>query len=119
MFTLDSVLTAFIIVLIIISIVVTVFLVKFLHETTLTMKSIKDLTDLTREEIKPALVTLNEVLNTVKNVSSATNKQFELLKNILTTLLGASCAAFGGFKGKGGFISGLISGFNIFRNKRR
>ncbi len=116
---LEIALTAFIVVLIVLSIVITVFLVKFLKETTLTLKSIKELTDLTREEIRPALVTLNDVLKTVKNVSSATNKQFELLRNILTAFLGASCAAFSGFKGKGGFISGLISGFNMFKNKRR
>ncbi len=119
MITLECVLTAFVVVLIVISIVITVFLVKFLKELTLTLKSIKELTDLTREEIKPALITLNDVLKTVKNVSSATNRQFELMKNILTTLLGASCAAFGSLKGKGGFISGLVSGFNMFRNKRR
>ncbi len=119
MITLECALTAFVVVLIIISIVLTVFFVKFLKEMTLAIKSIKELTDLTRQEITPALVTLNDVLKTVKNVSSATNRQFELLKNILTTLLGAACAAVGSFKGKGGFISGLVSGFNMFRKKRR
>lgn len=117
MTALECVLTAFVVVLIVISIVVTVYLVKFLKEITLTMTSIKNLTDLTIDEIRPALITLNDVLKTVKNVSSVTNKQFELLKNILTALLGASCAAFGSFKGKGGFISGLVSGFNMFRKK--
>jgi len=119
MTTLECVLTAFVVVLIVITIVLTVYLVKFFKELTLTVKSVRELTDLTREEIKPALVALNDVLSTVKNVSNATNRQFELLKNVLTAFLGASCAALAGFKSKGGFLSGLVSGFNMFRNKRR
>ncbi len=118
MITLETALTAFVVVLIVLAIVITVFFVKFLKEMTLALKSIKELTDLTREEIRPALVTLNEVLKTVKNVSSATNKQFETLRNILTALLGAFCAVIGGFKGRNGFVSGLISGFNIFKKRR-
>ena len=43
----------------------------------------------------------------------------ENIKKILTTLLGASCLAFANVKSKGGFFSGLVSGFNLFRKKRR
>ncbi|MCD7739867.1 MAG: hypothetical protein LUH11_00755 [Candidatus Gastranaerophilales bacterium] len=114
---LECVLAVFLIVLIIVLVVLTIFAVKFLQEITLTMMSIKELSDLTKKELAPALISLNQVLKTVSNVSNATNKQFELVKKILTTLLGASCVAFTNVRGKGGFFSGLISGFNMFRKK--
>jgi len=116
---LEYILAAFIIVLIILFVILTVFIVKLLKETTLAMTSIKELTDLTKQELKPALVSINNILATVNNVSNATNRQLDLVKKILTTLLGASCAAFGTMKSKGGFFNGLMSGFNFFRKKRR
>ncbi len=116
---LECIIAIFIVVLIVVTIVLSVFLVKFIQEITLTMTSIREMTDITKKELEPALKSINEVLSTVNRVSSATNKQFDLIKKILTTLLGASCVAFSNVKGKGGFFSGLISGFNIFRKKRR
>ena len=115
--TLECVIAVFIIVLIIILVVLTIFLVKFIQEATLTLTSAKQLIDLTNNELKPALKSLNNVLNTVSNVSIATNKQFDLVKKILTTILGASCVALTNVKAKGGFFSGLMSGFNMFRKK--
>lgn len=115
---LEAVLAVFIIVLIIILVILTVYLVKFIHEVTLTAVSVRELTNLTTNELKPALKSLNNVLSTVNNVSNATNRQLDMVKKILTTLLGASCVAFGSVKDKG-FFSGLISGFNLFRKKRR
>ncbi len=114
---LECIIAVFLIVLIIVLVVITIFTVKLLQEMTLTMTSIKELTDLTKKELEPALLSLNKVLSAVNNVSNATNKQFELIKKILTTLLGASCVAFTNVRGKGGFFSGLISGFNMFRKK--
>ena len=113
---LEFLVAAFIFTFIIILVVLTIYLVKFIQETTLTMTSVRQLTDLTTNELKPALKSLNDVLATVNNVSTATNKQFELVRKILTTLLGASCVAFGTVKDKG-FLSGLASGFNLFRKK--
>ena len=113
---LECVLAIFIVVLIIASVILTVFLVKFIKEATLTLTSLKYLTDMTNKELEPALKSVNNILSTVNNVSNATNKQFELIKKILTTLLGASCVAFGNTKNCG-FFSGLKSGFNLFRKK--
>ena len=113
---LEFLLAAFIFTVIIVLVILTIYLVKFIQETTLTMTSVRQLTDLTTNELKPALKSLNDVLATVNNVSTATNKQFELVRKILTTLLGASCVAFGSVKDKG-FFSGLASGFNLFRKK--
>lgn len=116
---LESLLALLVVVTIVVMIIITVFLVKFLKESTITMAGIKDLTDITKKELGPALKSVNSILATVNNVSVATNNQFELVKKILTTLLGASCIAFGKAQSKGGFFSGLISGFNCFRKKRR
>ena len=113
---LEFLLAAFIFTVIIVLVVLTIYLVKFIQETTLTMTSVRQLTDLTTNELKPALKSLNEVLATVSKVSVATNKQFELVRKILTTLLGASCVALGTAKDKG-FFGGLFSGFNLFRKK--
>lgn len=114
---LECVIVVSIIVFIIVLVVIAVFLIKFLQEITLTLSSIRELTDITKNEIKPALKSLNNILATVNNVSNATNKQFSIIKKILTALFGASCLAFGKTKNQGGFFSGLISGFNIFRKK--
>ncbi len=113
---LEFLLAAFIFTCIVILIVLAVYLIKFIQETTLTVTSVRQLTDLVTNELKPALKSLNEVLDTVTKVSNATNKQFELVRKILTTLLGASCVALGTAKDKG-FFGGLLSGFNLFRKK--
>ena len=113
---LEFLLAAFIFTVIVVLIVLAVYLVRFIHETTLTITSVRQLTDLATNELRPALKSLNDVLATVSKVSNATNKQFELVRKILTTLLGASCVALGTAKDKG-FFGGLLSGFNLFRKK--
>lgn len=116
---LESLLALLIVVTIIVLVIITVFLVKFLKEAALTLSGIKEITDITKKELEPALKSVNNILATVSNVSKATNNQFEIVKKILTTLLGASCVAFGKVQAGSGFFSGLINGFNLFRKKRR
>ena len=94
----------------------TVHLAYFLKELALTLKSVRGLTDLTKNELEPALKKLNKLLETVDNISMATNKQLGFIKKVLTTALGASYFAFSGIKEKG-FIGGLKSGFNLIRKK--
>ncbi len=113
---LECVLSVFTVVLIVIAVIITVFLVKFLKEMTVTLISIRELTDLAKKEMEPALKSVNNILSTINNVSNATNKQFEFVKKLITTCLGALIFVFGKTK-KTGFINGLISGFNIFRKK--
>ncbi len=116
---LEYTLAALCVVVIVVLIILTVYTVKFLKETTVTMTGLRELTDVIKQEIKPALQSVNRVLSTVNNVSDATNKQLEIVKKVLTTLLGASCVAFTNARTKCGFLSGLVSGFNLFRKKRR
>ncbi len=113
---LECIIAVFVVVLIVVSVIVTVFLVKFLQEITQTMVALRELSDYAKKELDPIIKSLGNILATVNNVSTATNKQFELIKKILTTLLGASCVAFGSAR-KGGFISGFLNGFNIFKKK--
>lgn len=108
----------FIIILTVVTIVMAVFLIKFIKEATLTMANLKDITGTTKKELEPALKSINSILLTVNNVSVATNNQFEMIKKILTTILGASCFAFSKAK-SGGFINGILSGFKLFSKKRR
>ena len=113
---LEFLLAAFIFTVIVVLIVLTIYLVKFIQETTLTITSVRQLTDLTTNELRPALKSLNDVLATITKVSNATNKQFELVRKILTTLLGASCVALGTAKDKG-FFGGLCTAFKTFSKK--
>ena len=115
---LELVLIILVVVIIAAIVVLSVYIVKFIKEATLTMANLKDITETTKKELVPALKSLNNVLAAVDNVSVVTNKNFEIVKGILTTLLGASCFAFSKAK-SGGFIKGLLSGFNLFSKKRR
>ena len=116
--SLECVLIIFLVALIIALTVLCVYLAKLIDETTNTMRSLKTLMDLTNKELEPALKSINSVLKTVDNVSTATNKQFETVKKVLTTVLGASCIALSNVRNKGGFFSGLLSGFNLFKKRR-
>ena len=112
--TLECVLVIFLVVLVIVLIVLCIYIAKLLEETTETMRSIRELTQLAKKELTPALKSINSVLKTVDDVSLATNRNFSTAKKVLTALVGASLGALG----KGGFFSGLISGFNLFKKRR-
>lgn len=114
--TLESVLAICAVLLVVFICYLAVHVCFFLKELRLTLISVRGLTDLAQKEIEPALKKLNNILTTVDNVSTATNKQIEFVKKVLTTALGASYLAFSGFKKKG-FIGGLVSGFNLIRKK--
>lgn len=114
--TMESVLALCLILLVVIFGYLSVHLAFFLKELSQTLKSVRGLTDLTKNELEPALKKLNKLLETVDNISMATNKQLGFIKKVLTTALGASYFAISGIKDKG-FIGGLKSGFNLIRKK--
>ena len=114
--TMESVLALCLILLVVIFGYLSVHLAFFLKELSQTLKSVRGLTDLTTNELEPALKKLNKLLETVDNISMATNKQLGFIKKVLTTALGASYFAISGIKDKG-FIGGLKSGFNLIRKK--
>ncbi len=116
---LECVIAVFVIVLIVVIVVLTIYAVKFLEELTKTTASIRELTDLTKQELEPAFKSVNGVLASVNEVTSAANRKLEMIKKIVATAIGASVMAFSkvASKDNGGFLSGVKSGFNIFRKK--
>ena len=114
----ESVLTALIITAIIVLAVLCIYLSKLLIETAETMRSIRELTDLAKRELEPALKSINNVLKTADDTVIAANKQFGAVKKVFAALLGVSAAAFASLKGSGGFFSGLASGFSLFKKRR-
>ena len=114
--TMESVLALCLILLVVIFGYLSVHLAFFLKELSQTLKSVRGLTDLTKNELEPALKKLNKLLETVDNISIATSKKLGFVKKVLTTALGASYFAISGLKDKG-FIGGLKSGFNLIRKK--
>ena len=114
----DWIFAVLLIVTIIVMIVLTVYIVKFLKSATKTMTSIQELTDIAKEGAQPALKTVNNILETVNKVSNATNNNYEMVKKVITTLLGGVFLALGSAKGRStGFLGGLLSGLSLFRKK--
>ena len=97
--------------------VLTVFLVKFLKQTSATLQSVEEITDMVKEELKPTIQSANSILNSVKNITDAADKNLTLAKKALSTVLGASYMAYNKFKKQAGFLSGIISGFKLLRKK--
>ena len=117
---LECVIAVFIIVLIIVLVVLTIFAVRFLDETTKTIASIREVTNVAKQELEPALKSINGVLNSVNEVTSATNRNLAMIKKIVATAIGASVMAFSKVVAKenGGFLNGLKSGFNLLKKRR-
>ncbi len=115
---LEYVLVVFILVLIVVSIITTVYLVKFLKETSKTMVSIQELTTTVKTDIAPSLKSIDAILANIKNMSDTTNKHIDTVRKIITTLIGATGMALTSVKNNG-FLNGVITGFNIFSKKRR
>lgn len=116
---LECVIAVFIVVLIIVLVVLTIYTVKLLEEVTKATASIKELTDLAKQEFEPAMKSVNGVLATVNEVTSSANRKLEMIKKIVATAIGASVMAVAKVTNKenGGFLSGIKSGFNLIRKK--
>lgn len=102
---------------VVIGTIITIALVKLLKTSVHTMTSIKELVDITKEEMQPAFKSVNGILDSVNNITTSTNKQFETVKKLISTVIGATYMAYSGLKGKGGLINGILTGFNFFRKK--
>lgn len=116
----EILLCALIAVAIVVLIVLTVYFVKFLKELTMTLTSIRSLTDMAQNEIRPSLQSLNQVLATAHKITNSANNHITTVRNVVTALFGAYCLSLTNMKNQSeGFVRGLVSGFNIFRKKRR
>ena len=116
---LESIIAVFLVVLIIILVILTIYVVKLIEEITKTATSIKELTDLTKQELEPAFKSVNGVLASVNEVTSSANRKLEMIKKIVATAIGASVMAVTKAinKENGGFLTGLKSGFKLFSKK--
>ena len=81
------------------------------------MQSVEEITDMAKEELKPAIQSASSILGSVKNITDAADKNLTLAKKALSTVLGASYMAYTKFKKQAGFLSGIISGFKLLRKK--
>ena len=95
--------------------VLCVYIAGLIKTASETLKSLKELSELVKTEIAPALKSVNSVLKTADSVSSGVNK----LTKAPIALLSAAAGAVMSLKGKGGFLSGLVSGFNLITRKRK
>lgn len=112
--SLECILIIFLFVLIITLVILCVYLSKLIQEASEAAKSIKELADLAKKELEPAFKSVNNVLKTADNVSAGVNR----LAKIPMLLLGAAAGAVVNMKGRGGFLSGLASGFKLVKKRR-
>ena len=116
---LECVIAVFLIVLIVVMVVLTIFVVKLLDETTRTIASLRDVVLLTKQELEPALKSINGMLNSVNEVTSATNRNLAMIKKVVATAAGATVMALTKVVSKdSGFLSGLKNGFSLFKKRR-
>lgn len=115
---LECAVVIFIIVATVVLVLLSVNALKLLDELTKTAVSIREMSDLAKKELEPALKSVNGVLSAVNDVTNATNRNFALLKKIAATVIGFSVMAVSKTVNKeNSFLSGLKSGFSIFRKK--
>ena len=93
-----------------------VMLVLCLIELRKVLQNFTVISNVYKDEAKPLLSELKNTLSNVQKITSSANSGTNIVKSILTGALGAGALMFSNLKNKkGGFLSGLISGFNMFR----
>ena len=96
--------------------ILTVFLSILLYETAKTVASLRDVLILVKNELEPALKSVNGVLTTVSDVTTTAHKNLGMLKNIAATAIGATVLAVSKAVSKdSGFFKGFKSGLSKFK----
>ena len=103
--------------------VLMVFLSILIYETAKTVASLRDVLILVKNELEPALKSVNGVLTTVSDVTTTAHKNIGMLKNIVATAIGATVLAVSkglsnGLNKDGGFLKGFKNGLSIFKKRR-
>ena len=113
---LDIALTVLVWVFIVFLAVLGVFLAKCLYELNKTLINITEITRICKEEAEPLLDELRKTLENVKDMTTSSTSKLTVIKNVLSSAVGAATLMLGNLKGKtGGFIDGLLSGFRLFK----
>lgn len=96
--------------------ILTIFLSILIYETARTVASLRDVLILVKNELEPALKSVNGVLNTVNDVTTTAHKNIGMLKNVVATAIGATVlAASRAFSKDSGFIKGFKNGLSKFK----
>lgn len=99
-------------------VVVGIFLVKLLIELSSLTKNLDDTTTLVKQEIKPTLKELQTALESINNIANSADKQFDTVKKMLTSVLGASTLFISQMRNlSGGFLKGVFTGIKFFTRK--
>ena len=114
--TLDISITILVWILVLFFIALGIMLVMCLIELLKTLKNCAEISKLYKDEAEPLLNELKTTLENVQKITSGTKSNLNFIKNVFTGALGAGALMIDNLKSKkDGFISGLISGFNMFR----
>ncbi len=114
--TLDISITILVWILIIFFVALGFLVSKCLIELYKTLQNCTEISEVCKDEAKPLLGEFKNTLANVQRITSGANSNVKILKSVLTGALGAGALMIGNLKSKkGGFLNGLISGFNMFR----
>lgn len=103
---------------IIVGVIVSVFLIKLLVDLSRLTTNIDETTTIVKQEIEPTLQELKSTLNGLNSIAKNADQQVDVIKKILSGLVGASGIAFCGLKNiSGGFLKGILAGVKLFRKK--
>lgn len=103
---------------IVLGIIVTVFFIRLLMDMSKLTTNLDETTTIVKKEIEPTLKEIKEALNNINSIAKTADKQVDLIKKVLSSLVGVSGLAFCGIKNvSGGFLKGLSAGMKLFRKK--
>lgn len=113
---LDFALTVLVWVFIVFLLVLGYFIARCLFELNKTLINLTEISRICKEEALPILDEVKNTLSNVKEMTTSQKSKLTVIKNVLTSALGASSLILSNLKGKtGGFVDGLISGFKLFK----
>lgn len=108
---------------IVLGVVITVFLIKLINDMSKLTVNLDEVATIVKQEIEPTLKEVKEALSNINSIAKSADKQVDVIKKLLSGLVGVSGLAFCGMKNiSGGFLKGISAGMKLFRKnsqKRR
>ncbi len=103
---------------IILGVVISVFVIRLLIDLSRLTVNLDETATVVKQEIEPTLKELKETLNNLNSIAKSADKQVDVIKKVLSGLVGASGLAFCGLKNiSGGFLKGLLAGMKLIKKK--
>lgn len=114
----SSALEVALLVLIIAVITVLGFLLKLIIDSIKLVQNLDETTTIVKNEVEPTLKELVKTLENLNSLSGNADKQLTQARRVLSSFLGFSSVALGGFKNvAGGFLKGFVEGIKVFTKK--